>query len=101
MKRARFTTHARAELLAEIAYYENRRTGLGSRFRTEVEATSENAAVSPNSGAPVAGVARRRLLPTFPFGIVYTETDYGILVHAVAHNRRRPTYWIRRLRGEG
>jgi plasmid stabilization system protein ParE len=101
VKQARFTALARAELLAEIAYYENRRAGLGARFRAEAEAASELAASSPKSGAPTAGVARRRLLSSFPFALVYTETDYGILVHAVAHNRRRPTYWIGRLRDEG
>ena len=101
MKQARFTALARAELLTEISYYEDRRTGLGARFRGEVEAASELAASSPKSGAPIAGVARRRLLPTFPFGLVYTETDHGILIHAVAHNRRRPTYWIARLTDEG
>ena len=40
------------------------------------------------------------LLPTFPFMLVYTA-EYGVLIHAVAHNRRRPTYWIGRLRDEG
>jgi toxin ParE1/3/4 len=101
VNQARFTALARAEFLAEISCYENRQTGLGARFRAEVEAASELAASSPESGAPIAGVARRRLLPTFPFALVYTETDYGILVHAIAHNRRRPTYWIGRLRDEG
>jgi hypothetical protein len=66
VKQARFTALARAEFLAEVAYYENRRPGLGARFRAEVETVSESAASSPDSGGPVAGVARRRLLPTFP-----------------------------------
>lgn len=101
MKQARFTALARAELLAEVAYYENRSTGLGARFLVEVESVSENAATSPDSGAPIAGVARRRLLPTFPFSVIYTVADYGVLIHAVAHNRRRPTYWIGRLRDGG
>ena len=101
MNRARFTELARAEFLAEITYYENLRSGLGARFRAEVEAVSEQAAASPKSGAPIAELGRRRLLPTFPFGLIYTETDYGILIHAIAHNRRRPTYWIGRLRDEG
>jgi hypothetical protein len=100
-RHARFTALARAELLAEVSYYENRRTGLGARFRAEVEAASELAAESPRSGAAVAGVARRRLLATFPFALVYTETAYGVLIHAVAHTRRRPTYWIARLRDDG
>ena len=30
MRHARFTALARAELLAEVSYYENRRTGLGA-----------------------------------------------------------------------
>ena len=101
MKQARFTALARAEFLGEVSYYENRRTGLGARFRAEVEAASELAASSPQSGAPIAGVARRRLLPTFPFMLVYTEAEDGIVIHAVAHNRRRPAYWIGRLRDEG
>jgi hypothetical protein len=75
VKQARFTALARAELLAEISYYENRRTGLGARFRAEVETASELAVSSPKSGAPIAGVARRRLLTTFPFALVYAETD--------------------------
>jgi len=101
VKRARFTELARAELLAEVAYYEDRRPGLGSRFRGEVESAVEQVAASPKSGAPIAGVARRHLLPTFPFSVIYTETDAGILIHAIAHHRRRPTYWIPRLKEEG
>ena len=65
-------------MLAEIAYYGNRH--LGARFQAEVESTSEIAAKSPKSGAPVAGVARRRLLPTLPLSLIYTETDFGIVV---------------------
>ncbi|HYE41416.1 MAG TPA: type II toxin-antitoxin system RelE/ParE family toxin [Ramlibacter sp.] len=100
MKRARFSDLARAELLAEVAYYENRRPGLGARFRIEVEAASEHAAASPKSAPLIARLARRRQLPTFPFRIIYTETDYGILIHAVAHNRRSPAYWVQRLEDE-
>jgi plasmid stabilization system protein ParE len=100
VKQARFTALARAELLAEVAFYEGRRAGLGARFRAEVEAVCELALGSPQSGAPVVGVARRRLLPTFPFALVYTEEVGGIVIHAVAHTRRRPTYWLGRLPDE-
>jgi len=37
MKRARFVAPARAELLAEVAYYNNKELGLGSRFLADVE----------------------------------------------------------------
>lgn len=91
MKRARFTSYARSEL----------HKGLGARFRSEVEAVAERAATFPASGAPVLANIRRRLVPNFPFTLVYTETDYGILIHAVAHNRRLPEYWVGRLGDEG
>lgn len=94
---ARFTALARAEFLAEISYYDNLRTGLGARFQAAVEDAAARAAASPRSGASVAGVARRWLLSGFPFRLVYTETADGILVHALAHNRRRPSHWIERL----
>lgn len=100
MKRARFTEHARSEFLAEIAYYETLRRGLGARFRSEVESVAERAATFPKSGAPAAAGTRKRLVPHFPFSVIYTETDYGILIHAVAHNRRFPEYWVSRLADE-
>lgn len=36
MKLARFTSEARSELLAQTAYYETIRKGLGALFRAEV-----------------------------------------------------------------
>lgn len=101
MKRARFTAYARTELFAEIAYYEALRVGLGAQFRREVEAVAERAAAFPESGKPGISNSRRRLLEKFPFALVYTETDYGILIHAVAHNRRLPEYWVGRIADEG
>ena len=97
MKGARFTKQARAELLAQVAYYEHARAGLGARFRTEVEAAGQRAADFPPHGKPSAGGTRRRLVTDFPFSLIYTETEYGVLVHAVADSRRMPEYWLSRL----
>jgi plasmid stabilization system protein ParE len=99
VKRARFTEHARAEFLAEIAYYETLRVGLGTRFRADVESVAERAATFPESGAPSPARTRKRLLQHFPFSLVYAETEYGILIHAVMHNRRLPEYWVARVTG--
>ena len=33
----------------------------------------------------------------FPFSVVYTEVEYGVLIHAVADDRRLPEYWLGRL----
>ena len=97
MKNARFTTQARSELLAQTAYYEALQQGLVARFRRAVKGAAERAASYPLHGKPTAGGSRRRLVSDFPFSVIYTEADHGILVHAVADNRRPPEYWLGRL----
>ena len=98
MKSVRFAKHARAELLSQTAYYEQLQQGLGARFRAEVEATAQRAAAYPLHGKPSACGTRRRLVSDFPFSVIYTAADYGVLVHAVADSRRLPEYWLSRLR---
>lgn len=98
MKSARFTQHARAELLAQTAYYETLQRGLGARFRSEVEAAAQRAAAFPLHGKPSAGGMRRRLVAGFPFSLIYAEAAYGVLVHAVADQRRLPEHWLGRLK---
>jgi toxin ParE1/3/4 len=94
---ARFTRPARTEFLAQIAHYEEHQNGLGARFRSEVEAAVQRAATFPLHGKPSAGGTRRRLVTGFPFSVVYTETEYGVLIHAVADGRHRPDYWLDRM----
>ena len=118
MNKARFTKYARSELLGQTAYYETIEKGLGARFRAEVEAAAQRAAAFPlhgkpsaggkaaaqraaafpPHGKPSAGGTRRRLVTAFPFSVVYTEEEYGVLIHAVADTRRLPEYWLSRLR---
>lgn len=98
MNRARFTQLARSELLAQTAYYETLRQGLGAQFRTEVEAAAQRAAAYPLHGKPSAGGTRRRLVNDFPFAVFYTQADGGVLIHAVASGRRQPEYWLGRLK---
>lgn len=97
MTQARFTRHARSELLGQTAYYEAIEKGLGARFRFEVEAAAQRAAAYPLHGKPSAGGTRRRLVTDFPFSVVYTQAEYGVLIHAVADSRRLPEYWLSRL----
>lgn len=58
MTRARFSREARSELLAQTAYYETIRQGLGARFRHEVEVAAKLAAAFPRHGKPAAGGTR-------------------------------------------
>jgi plasmid stabilization system protein ParE len=97
VKLARFTREARSELLAQTAYYETLRKGLGARFRAEVEQAAQLAATFPRHGKPGPAGTRRRLVADFPFKVFYSETEYGILIHAVAADHQLPEYWLSRL----
>lgn len=87
---------ARAELDASTAFYESRLDGLGLRFLAAVEETTERIASSPEGGSPMESGLRRRLVPGFPFSVIYRVANDAVLVLAIAHQHRRPGYWHRR-----
>lgn len=94
---ARFLPAAEAELLHEVAYYSNARTGTGIRFQAAAEAAVERAARHPLGGAPSANGTRSVLIKGFPFSLVYRASDVELLVVAVAPHRRLPGYWLQRI----
>jgi hypothetical protein len=51
----------------------------------------------PRVGSPVEGEARRIILKTFPYQLVYRAEGDEIRVYAVAHLKRKPNYWTGRL----
>jgi hypothetical protein len=99
VKRARFAAPARRELLAEVAYYEAKETGLGGRFLVAVEEATARALAYPLTGTPASERTRRIFLKDFPFALVYRPDDMGLVVFAVAHHARRPGYWRNRIDG--
>ena len=48
-------------------------------------------------GSPVEGAARRIILKTFPYQLVYRVEGDEVRIYAVAHLKRRPGYWTTRL----
>jgi len=56
MKRAHFVAPARAELLAEVAYYNHKELGLGSRFLAVVEDATARALAYPLTGSPASEI---------------------------------------------
>jgi len=94
---APFHPEAQAEMVAAARYYEEQRSGLGDDFLTQVEQALAVAIQYPSSGAPLGGGFRWVLTRRFRYAIVYRELDRGIEVMAVAHLRRRPGYWRKRV----
>ena len=91
----RFHPAAEAEHLETVAWYETRMAGLGSRYLAEFERTLEQVCENPNH-YPIdrqPGI-RRACLRRFPFTVLFREMEGQVEILAVAHHRRRPTYWI-------
>lgn len=93
-----FHPEAEAEHLENIAYYEERRAGLGARYLAEFESVLEQVCENPHRYRieRVPDIRRVRMR-RFPFTILYRETEGSVEVLAVAHRRRRPVYWSPRL----
>ena len=94
----RFLPPAEAELFEGISYYSAIRSELGVRFEQAVTSAARSAAAHPERGAPRSKSTRRWLVKSFPFGIIYRVDESGILIVAVAHQRKKPEYWAARTR---
>ena len=96
MKSVRFLEEALDEFLEQVSFYEEREKGLGERFRLAVQAATTSAATYPKRGSPWKLRTRRVFPKGFKFSVVYRVEPDELVVFAVAHFKRRPTYWRRR-----
>ena len=94
--RIRFVDEAGAEFLDGIEYYETQRPKFGRRFKVEVEQTllwlvehSEACRLRP-------GGYRRLNCGSFLITFHTFVRGLTLWVLAIAHQRRKPEYWIRR-----
>ncbi|MBN9428860.1 MAG: type II toxin-antitoxin system RelE/ParE family toxin [Burkholderiales bacterium] len=97
MKPVRFLEEAQVEFLEQIGYYEAQHKGLGQRFREQVEAAVGLASTHPRLGSPWKLRTHRVFPREFPFAVVYRNETNEVVIFAIAHFKRRPTYW----RGRG
>ena len=88
---------AAEELAAAVAWYEERRAGLGSEFYDAIVRTMDRIAEMPEAGSPFRDLkARRMLVAGFPYQVVYPIDSGDIRVIAFAHLKRRPGFWRHR-----
>jgi plasmid stabilization system protein ParE len=102
-KQIRLEPEAEQELRQAARWYDQRQPGLGTELLAVVAATFSALVEHPTLGAPVPGVRadlpiRRVLLRRFPYAIVFLEMGGTVRVLAIAHRRRRPGYWMKRVR---
>jgi plasmid stabilization system protein ParE len=103
IKAVRAEPEADEELRAAARWYEGKRLGLGRDFLAAIGAAIEVLQQHPAGGSRVPRVkrtlpVRRLILRRFPYSVVFLELEAEIRILAFAHHRRRPGYWLKRIR---
>jgi plasmid stabilization system protein ParE len=93
----RFEPDAGEELEEATAYFARQSAGTGERFLSDMARTRELLLQFPGAGPPVRGNFRRILLRVFPYQLIYRVEGEVVRIYAVAHLKRRPGYWRKRL----
>lgn len=91
-----FSDLAKQELDDAVDYLEMEFEGLGESLKNEVKLAAERVARYPLAWSVERGEVRRCLLHRFPYKLLYSIEANHILIIAVAHQHRKPDYWIDR-----
>jgi len=91
-----FTRYAKMELCDAIAHYELELPGLGKQFKEEVRKSISRLVAYPKAWSVERGEVRKCLLHRFPYKILYSVERDHILIIAIAHQHRKPDYWVGR-----
>ncbi|HEY4744419.1 MAG TPA: type II toxin-antitoxin system RelE/ParE family toxin [Desulfuromonadaceae bacterium] len=94
--KSEFLPEAEKELREAARYYESEAPGVGIAFIVEVHKTVATILDNPLAAQTVRKSIRKKVLSRFPFNVLYSVEAETIVVVAVAHQKRRPTYWRRR-----
>ena len=89
-----FSKFAQQELEDAVNYYELEYSGLGRRFKREVGVAAMRIAEHPQAWSIERGDVRKFVLHKFPYKLLYSIEEDHIVVLAVAHQHRRPDYWV-------
>ncbi|MFM8359388.1 MAG: type II toxin-antitoxin system RelE/ParE family toxin [Verrucomicrobiota bacterium] len=83
-----------ADEFGDAAHYDDEQeTGLGQRYRDEVDRHIRWIAMHPDLPRIRPGGYRRVNLRVFPYSVGYFVHQQSIWVLAIAHGHRKPGYW--------
>jgi plasmid stabilization system protein ParE len=88
-----FHRAANNEFIEASAWYEEKKTALGTEFIAEVESCLSLAAEYPMRYAVVYKEIHRIAVNKFPYNIYFRVEAKRIVVLAVFHSRRNPSIW--------
>jgi plasmid stabilization system protein ParE len=87
---------AQADIDDAVTWYEQRQSGLGSRFLDVLDDAFTRIRDTPLQFPTISADVRRALLHTFPCALYFRETEQAVTILAVLHLHRDPRIWRRR-----
>lgn len=75
-------------------------TKVGKRFFAEIRRAEKIISKYPESAEEIRPGIRKQVLRKFRYSIIYSTASEGVLVLAIAHHSRRPSYWLGRISSE-
>lgn len=97
MKPYSFHPEAEAEADAAFEYYWIKGSDLAFGFDKEIRGGYRSLQLHPLICPPYLHGTRRLILRRYSYSIVFRERLHDIQIVAVAHAKRRPGYWSKRL----
>src|SRR6266571_7973626 len=98
MSELHFFEEASDEAEEARRWYRERSEPAEAAFLSELDHAIAVVVEAPNRWPKHIADTRRYVFPTFPYSLVYFQDSERIYVVAVAHEKRRPGYWRKRLR---
>jgi plasmid stabilization system protein ParE len=89
----RFVEAAHADLLEARAFYGSRRREARIGFNGEVRRAVALLAQHPEAGKPAGETAREYVIDVYPYSLIYYVSEGELVIAAVAHHSRDPTFW--------
>lgn len=98
MKPVQVHTDAEVEADEAFEWYWNQSYESAVAFDQELRSAYSFIQTHPKACSPYMLGTRRILLDRFPFSIIFRERLHDIQIIAIAHAKRRPGYWLKRLK---
>jgi len=97
LKPLKYHPAARREIKASHSWYVRQSEQAADGFYEELLPALDRVHQQPQLYPPHLSGTQRAVLDQYPFSIIYRELSQEIQIIAVAHAKRRPGYWAKRL----
>ncbi len=75
-------------------YYDLQQDELGDRFKHDIQKAIDTIRTTPTLFPKIDKEIRKYPLHRFPYTIYYAIDNDTLIVLAIAHQRRKPYYWV-------